>query len=201
MYTLVYHEPRWCTPHVRGTAKQALLEGAQACLARDGFSGTTARTVAAASGANLRSIAYHYGSLDELLLAAMSANFRTWMSPLIAEVTGEGDDAAARVRRGLSRFVAELPRRAGLVAAWLEAVGRAERDPDLRERLAANQARFRDMLAGTLAEADAARPEALATALISACDGLMIRFVLHGQLTSVEDLARELADYGRLAAQ
>ena len=185
---------------MRGAAKDALLVGAQDCLAKHGFTGTTARRVTAASGANLRSIAYHYGSLDELLLAAMSANFRTWMAPLIAAVTDAQDDAARRLERGLSLFARELPARGGIVAAWLEAVGRAQRDPALRRRLAANQAGFRSALAATLAEAGAAHPQELAAALITACDGLMIRFVLHGDAVAPAALAGDLAAYASLAA-
>ena len=185
---------------MRGTAKDALLRGAQECLTTYGFSGTTARRVSAASGANLRSIAYHYGGLDELLLAAMSANFREWMAPLIEAVTDPAEDAGARAERGLSLFAAELPRRAGIVAAWLEAVGRTPHDPGLRRRLAANQRGFGDKLARTLREAGAERPQALAQALITACDGLMVRHVLHGDVVAPSELARELAGYASLTA-
>jgi pimeloyl-ACP methyl ester carboxylesterase/AcrR family transcriptional regulator len=166
---------------MRGHAREALLEAAQTCLVDHGYAGTSARRVAAASGANLRSIAYHYGSLDELLLTALSTNFRTWMAPLIASLVPHGDlgderDARARLDRGLARFADELPSRSGLVSAWLEAVALSHRDPRLRERLAANQERFTAALAGTLADAGDARPREHAAALVTACDGLMVRY-------------------------
>src|SRR3712207_5954162 len=113
---------------MRGHARDALLDAAQTCLARHGYAGTTARLVAAESGANLRSITYHYGSLDELLLTALSKNFRSWMEPLIHAFTEVGDDPHARLERGLALFVSELPEQCGLVSAWLEAVGRSQRE-------------------------------------------------------------------------
>jgi AcrR family transcriptional regulator len=177
---------------MRGHAREALLAAAQRALAERGFAGTSARVVAAQSGANLRSIAYHYGSLDDLLLTALSANFRTWMAPLIEALGGDGD-ARARVDEGLRLFADELPQRAGLVAAWLEAVARSRRDEPLRRRLAENQATFRDRLAATLEEAGVARPHELAAALIVACDGIMVRFLLHGDAPHPADLAADLA--------
>jgi AcrR family transcriptional regulator len=178
---------------MRGHAREALLDAAQRALAEHGFARTSARVVAAESGANLRSIAYHYGSLDDLLLTALSANFRTWMTPLIAAFGGDGD-ARARVDHGLRLFVEELPQRAGLVAAWLEAVARSRGDEPLRRRLAENQATFRDRLAATLEEAGVARPHELAAALIVACDGIMVRFLLHGDAPHPAEVARQLAE-------
>ena len=180
---------------MRGHARESLLAAAQRSLERHGFAGTSARVVAAESGANLRSIGYHFGSLDELLLLALSTNFRTWMAPLVRAFAGGDDDPRERLERGLALFASELPQRAGLVAAWLEAVARSRRDDALRSRLAENQAGFRDALAATLADAGAERPEELAAALITACDGLMIRFLLHGDAPAPAELAEQLAAF------
>jgi AcrR family transcriptional regulator len=170
--------------------KARLLEAAAEVLARRGFAGTTAREVAAASGCNLRSIGYHYGSVRGLALAALSRNFRTWMEPLVHD---DGGDAAAAIRSGFARFTAELPQNAGLVRAWLEAVAAAQDDPELREALAANQRWFSDALASRLAAAGVPDTRAAAAALITVCDGAMIRFLLHGETPPLGDL---LADAG-----
>jgi AcrR family transcriptional regulator len=162
------------------TVRDRLLEGAAEVLARRGFAGTTAREVATASGCNLRSIGYHYGSVRGLALAALSHNFRTWMAPLVHD---DGSDPATAIRTGFERFTSELPRNAGLVRAWLEAVAAAQDDPELRAALAANQRWFSDALAERLAAAGVPDTRAAAAALITVCDGAMIRFLLHGEAT------------------
>src|ERR1700747_2234091 len=50
--------------------KEDLLAGAVACLREKGYANTTARDIVAASGTNLASIGYHYGSTQDLLHAA-----------------------------------------------------------------------------------------------------------------------------------
>lgn len=72
------------------SVKDRLLEAAIVCLQREGYAATTARDVAAEARANLRSIGYHYGSTRGLLLAAISANWRRWLAPLIAATATEG---------------------------------------------------------------------------------------------------------------
>lgn len=50
--------------------REDLLEGAKRCLLEKGFLRTTARDIVKASGTNLASIGYHYGSKAELLVQA-----------------------------------------------------------------------------------------------------------------------------------
>jgi AcrR family transcriptional regulator len=51
--------------------REDLLAGAVRCLREKGYSRTTARAIVAASGTNLGSIGYHYGSTEALLNAAV----------------------------------------------------------------------------------------------------------------------------------
>src|ERR1700722_19720285 len=51
--------------------KEDLLAGAVACLREKGYAHTTARDIVAASGTNLASIGYHYGSAKALANAAV----------------------------------------------------------------------------------------------------------------------------------
>jgi AcrR family transcriptional regulator len=53
--------------------REDLLEGAKRCLLEKGFVRTTARDIVKASGTNLASIGYHYGSKDALLAQAYVA--------------------------------------------------------------------------------------------------------------------------------
>ncbi|GGS64091.1 TetR family transcriptional regulator [Streptomyces tanashiensis] len=58
--------------------KEDLLEGAKRCLLEKGYRRTTARDIVAASGTNLASIGYHYGSKDALLQQAFLALTEEW---------------------------------------------------------------------------------------------------------------------------
>lgn len=179
---------------MRGRARAELLRAARMELLLHGFAATTSRGVCERSGANLRSIAYHFGGLRELLLLALSINFREWMAPLISAIEEDPRPAADRLRHGLALFADELSANVGLVAAWLEAVSMARRDPPLRRRLAENQAGFRRALATTLAEAGVAgEAERLAGEIIVLCDGIMVRHLLHGETASPLAAAATLA--------
>ena len=58
--------------------REDLLEGAIRCLYEKGYARTTARDIVAASGTNLGSIGYHYGSTEALLNAAMIDAIGDW---------------------------------------------------------------------------------------------------------------------------
>jgi AcrR family transcriptional regulator len=170
--------------------KERLIAGALQCLREKGYAGTTARDIAAASDANLRSIGYHFGSTGELLNTAISLNFRLWLEPLIEVAADETQAPADRLRIGMDRFTASLSENAAVLRAWLEAIALAGRDPGLASSLADNQVEFRKRLQATLAEAGASDPRKQAAALIAVCDGLIVRFLLHGEVVPPEEASR-----------
>jgi AcrR family transcriptional regulator len=53
------------------TTKERILQAALEALKEDGFAGATSRAIAARGEFNQALVFYHYGSLDELLLAAL----------------------------------------------------------------------------------------------------------------------------------
>jgi AcrR family transcriptional regulator len=55
-----------------------LMDGAKRCLYEKGYSRTTARDIVAASGTNLASIGYHYGSKENLLNKALIEATGDW---------------------------------------------------------------------------------------------------------------------------
>ncbi|MFG3487437.1 TetR/AcrR family transcriptional regulator [Streptomyces sp. NPDC047972] len=76
--------------------KEDLLEGAKRCLLEKGYGRTTARDIVAASGTNLASIGYHYGSKDALLQQAFLAVTEEW-----GEAVGPAGGAGGEERREL----------------------------------------------------------------------------------------------------
>src|SRR3954453_5157186 len=56
--------------------REALLIGARQCLEERGYARTTTRDIVAASGTNLASIGYHFGSKEALLNEAIGLAFQ-----------------------------------------------------------------------------------------------------------------------------
>ncbi|MBX7550681.1 TetR/AcrR family transcriptional regulator [Streptomyces sp. NPDC004232] len=80
--------------------REDLLEGAKRCLLEKGFARTTARDIVKASGTNLASIGYHYGSKDALLAQAYVAIVEN-----MSDAFDGGDGAAIEGAPGsLERF-------------------------------------------------------------------------------------------------
>src|ERR1700752_223809 len=82
--------------------REDLLAGAIACLREKGYARTTARDIVAASGTNLGSIGYHYGSTEALLNAALNQAVETWG----VRLARAGRNTPAGPLRGLARFEA-----------------------------------------------------------------------------------------------
>jgi AcrR family transcriptional regulator len=177
----------------RVSVKDRLLDAAIVCLRRQGYAATTARDVASEAGANLRSIGYHYGSTEGLLLSAISTNWRCWLQPLIVATSSSDQAPQERLRDGMALFVSALSENAPMVNAWLEAVTLASRDTALRTTLAENQKQFRAALARTLTEAGQSDAESRAAAIITVCDGLVVRFLLYGDTEMPIEVARGAA--------
>ncbi len=175
------------------SVKERLLEAAIVCLQREGYAATTARDVAAQAGANLRSIGYHYGSTHGLLLAAISANWRRWLAPLIAAAEHDERPPEKRLAAGLELFTAALAENAPMAHAWLEAVTLAPRDAELRATLAANQREFRSALARNLAAAGQPEAERRAAAIVALCDGLLVHYLLYGEALTPREVAQRAA--------
>lgn len=122
--------------------REDLLEGAKECLVEKGFAGTTARDIVKASGANLASIGYHYGSKDALLTEAYLALMQELGEGPESAVRGEGG-SLERFRSVWEGFLAHREEQGPVWAAGLEVALGRDRMPDLRELLSASQAEGR----------------------------------------------------------
>ncbi|MGW8529812.1 MULTISPECIES: TetR/AcrR family transcriptional regulator [Nocardiopsidaceae] len=118
--------------------KEQLLEGAKQCLYTKGYARTTSRDIVAASGANLASIGYHYGSKEVLLTTAMIAVVGEWSDRVLA-VLSAADGGSAPVDRfeeTMNRLVRSLGDVRTMVAANFEVLAQLDRMPELRDQLA-----------------------------------------------------------------
>src|SRR5215208_4195493 len=101
--------------------REDLLTAARQCLEEKGYARTTARDLVAASGTNLGSIGYHFGSKEALLNAAINEGFKRWLAQLAA-IAFEDPDAPAidRLRRSLTAWSESFDEHRPLIVAFVE---------------------------------------------------------------------------------
>ncbi|HEY6740293.1 MAG TPA: TetR/AcrR family transcriptional regulator [Actinopolymorphaceae bacterium] len=191
--------------------KEQLLEAAKRCLYEIGYAHITARDLVAASGTNLASIGYHYGSKDALLNAAMISATVDWGEQLGqalaasaadegAAAEGSGGDRLERLwSRVLDLFAAHRP----VLVANFEAFPHAERSAELRRQLAVGQEEARRALAAMVLDVeedalDEPTVREVGSVVLAMLTGLMVQWLVAPEKTPS---ARRLADgLRRLAA-
>src|SRR3954463_5553225 len=112
----------------RQTHREMLLVGARKCLEEKGYARTTARDIVAASGTNLASIGYHFGSKEALLNEAITQAFDEWTEQ-IGSIAMAAPDASPLDRVGATwvAFIDSFERHRMVLVAFIEALAQAER--------------------------------------------------------------------------
>ncbi|BBY34808.1 TetR family transcriptional regulator [Mycolicibacter minnesotensis] len=125
--------------------REDLLEGAKRCLVERGWANTTVRDIAAAAGVSHAAIGYHFGSRERLLVQALLEE----LDELDSRMAPDGQPATA-----VDRWQAVLESFSTDKALWtshLEAIVQAQRNDELRARLAEGQQRARAEMGGSVA--------------------------------------------------
>lgn len=138
-------------------SKGALIEAAIDVLRESGFAGASARRIAQRAGCNQALVFYHFGSVNDLLVAALeevSARRMTAYRGLLAR-TGSLTELIAAAR---TVFEADLD--AGHVTVLTEMISGAQSVPGLGERVAACLAPWREFAATAVRDVLAASPVA-----------------------------------------
>lgn len=119
--------------------REDLLEGAKQCLLDKGYARTTARDIVAASGTNLASIGYHYGSKEALLNQAFLAVTEEWGNAVgpagQQDAAPLPDEPYARFEAVWERFIAAAPQSVPLWKLQLEIIARLDNDESLRDAI------------------------------------------------------------------
>src|SRR3712207_1078325 len=117
--------------------REKLLAGALKCLHEKGYARTTARDLAAASGANLASIGYHFGSKEALLNEAVAQAVMVWTRSVEAEAFAvEGATTGERIEIALAAVVDRFDELEPYLVSFLEAFPPAIRAAELRAAMA-----------------------------------------------------------------
>ncbi|MFD9727894.1 TetR/AcrR family transcriptional regulator [Streptomyces sp. NPDC059072] len=181
--------------------REDLLEGAKKCLVEKGFVRTTARDIVKASGANLASIGYHYGSKDALLTEAFVALLQELGAGFQDGAAGEGG-SLERFRVVWEGFLAQREAAGPVWAASLEVALSRDRLPDLHAMIAASQGEGRRgliaMMTDTPEEEIGEREERTLGAFYQALlNGLMIQWLFDPKSAAS---AEEFTEGMRMAA-
>jgi AcrR family transcriptional regulator len=117
--------------------REALLAGAKRCIVEKGYAHTTARDIVAASGTNLASIGYHFGSKDALLDAAILDSFDDWDDDVEAALRDHRDGPPIdRLAAFLDVVMEKVRTERTMAAASLQWVAQVEFSERIRGRLA-----------------------------------------------------------------
>ncbi|MET9879766.1 TetR family transcriptional regulator [Actinacidiphila glaucinigra] len=111
--------------------REKLLEAARQCLFAKGYERTTVRDLASAAGVSMAAIGYHFGSKEALLNQALFEALDS--GDQVFGPSMNAGDLGALWRRLIEAFSVNET----FWIANLETVLRAQRDPELREQVAA----------------------------------------------------------------
>jgi AcrR family transcriptional regulator len=190
--------PEPTQPAGRGEATRSRIVGAAVeTLKREGYAGTSARAIAATGGFNQALIFYHFGSVRDLLIAALDRTSDERMAAYRAAAAEAGDLVE------LTRVAARIFREdlaSGHVKVMVELIAGASTDPELAPAIVA---RVEPWIAFAREEAarigaasplgSMAPPEDVAYAIVALFLGLEMLSHLEGDSARTERLFR-LAD-------
>jgi AcrR family transcriptional regulator len=180
--------------------REDLLAGAVACLRDKGYARTTARDIVAASGANLGSIGYHYGSTEALLNAAVLAAVEEWGTQLASAMAG-GIDPVAPFPRRFEQYwatvLATFEDYRQIWAATFDLFGVANRVPEVRAAIARGlqdgRIAWASLLHGIDPQAEPAKAQAVGSVHQAMLSGMLVQLLIEpGRVPSAGDLTSAL---------
>jgi AcrR family transcriptional regulator len=135
--------------------RRALVDAAIESLRLDGYAGASARAIAARAGSNQSLVFYHFGSVAELLLAALDEVSDRRMQRYTAAVAGV-DDPARLVAAATAIFREDLDE--GYVTVLVEMIAGTATVPELAAQVAQRIAPWRAFARTAIESTIAATP-------------------------------------------
>jgi AcrR family transcriptional regulator len=156
-----------------------LIAGTLRCLERLPPERITARAIAKESGANLASIAYHFGSKDDLVTEAAIEGLDRWLVEIDAGLDDLPERApTARFRRAFDAVETSRRCHTGLARNYVAALAKGQHDPRLRETLAEGFRHSRPNVAAVLGLGDDQAGLDAAGLVLSLFHGLLLQVLL-----------------------
>lgn len=184
--------------------REEILRATVAQIAERGVAAIRVADVATALGVSTALVFYHFRSKDRLVAEAFAYAARRDLDRL-AQVAGSGGSARQRLLRALRLYHPSGSAAPGW-RLWIDGWSAALREPELRRVCRRLDLRWRDTIAGLIAEGvtagefDCPDPEAAAWRITALIDGLSVQTTVHrGVLTrrqaeawAYDQAAREL---------
>jgi AcrR family transcriptional regulator len=160
--------------------KEDLLAGAKKCLREKGYANTTARDIVAASGTNLASIGYHFGSKDALMTQAIIEMLSDWGEQFGGEAPGSIPEYGKRFETHWRDLAAAVASDRQLSLASFENAATAMRSPQLLAIIAEGQEEARVGLGDDFAatDADAASRRAVGSLMLAVTTGVIAQWLV-----------------------
>ncbi|GAB3688864.1 TetR/AcrR family transcriptional regulator [Nocardiopsis oceani] len=177
--------------------REDLLAGAKKCLAEKGYSKTTARDIAAASGAHLASIGYHFGSKDQLMNTAVLEATSDWgdvFEKAVREADADSPEDRARVL--ISGLFETLPEQRDLMVASVQAYAQAQFDEGIRAVLEEGMREGRREMAALVLgvpseQVDPSTAAGLGSMVYNIVTGYVLQYLIDPQALPTVDQAME----------
>jgi len=169
-----------------------LIEGTLLCLEKLPPERVTARAITKESGANLASIAYHFGSKDNLVTEAVVEGLDRWLAEVTASLENlESQDPVERYRLAGEAIEASRRRHSGLARNFIGALAKAQHDARVRQLLADGFRRTRPAVAALLGLGGDQAGEDAAGLILAQFNGLLFQALLDPDLAIEGDRMRQ----------
>jgi AcrR family transcriptional regulator len=176
--------------------KTALLDAAKQLVGERGYAGASVRELAAAAGANIAAVNYHFGSREKLLNQAVLECFLEW-SDRVTEVDVDPDaEPLAQLAARARQMIDGLPAAQPAFVVFLEALLQARRSPELHRQLSEHYCEQRRRAMQSIAASKSGRElpsrfqEVLASYVLAVVDGLQVQALLDPEaIPTGEELA------------
>jgi AcrR family transcriptional regulator len=165
--------------------REQILEGAIECVQTRGVAGTTTRDIAAAAGASLASIPYHFGSKDALMDQALLQAIRRYSEHVQQQAFAGDAPPLQALAKSLTATVDSFGEAGPLLISLMEAHVKAIHSEALRERVATNRRAAVERIAagvkgglGLEGQLSDAHTHAVSVLILALVDGLMLAWLV-----------------------
>jgi AcrR family transcriptional regulator len=184
--------------------KEDLLAGAKKCLREKGYANTTARDIVAASGTNLASIGYHFGSKDALMTQAIVEMLSEWGEQFGGESAGSIADYGKRFETHWRDLAAAVASDRQLSLASFENASTSMRIPELSAIIAEGQEEARVGMGDDFAasDADASTKRAVGSLMLAVTTGVIAQWLVDPKRSpSPDDIVKAFQAIGEAFAE
>lgn len=177
--------------------RRALLAATRVCVGRKGLAATTSRDITSEAGANLAAITYHFGSKDGLVAEALLEELRSWLTPTLDVLGGEGDPST-RTMLAIQTLMTTFREHRSAAPAYVQAIAHSPMLPPLQASVIELWVELRALLAADITAMQERgelpswiEPITMAAVLVAVANGLVLHATVDPDGPSLSDMASQ----------